>query len=82
MLYALVFRKYTLLIIRGNMFMRQEDRQAINEIRDMIKVLIEENERLANTINELKEEQKKLQEEIKIQNIVLNSLPFRHEILN
>jgi len=40
------------------MFMRQEDRQAINEIRDMIKVLIEENERLANTINELKEEQK------------------------
>jgi len=81
-LYALVFRKYTLLIIRGNMFMRQEDRQAINEIRDMIKVLIEENERLANTINELKEEQKKLQEEIKIQNIVLNSLPFRHEILN
>ncbi|ADU74037.1 MAG TPA: hypothetical protein DEF39_13180 [Hungateiclostridium thermocellum] len=62
--------------------MRQEDRQAINEIRDMIKVLIEENERLANTINELKEEQKKLQEEIKIQNIVLNSLPFRHEILN
>ncbi|ABN52521.1 hypothetical protein Cthe_1289 [Acetivibrio thermocellus ATCC 27405] len=64
------------------MFMRQEDRQAINEIRDMIKVLIEENERLANTINELKEEQKKLQEEIKIQNIVLNSLPFRHEILN
>jgi len=61
--------------------MRQEDRQAINEIRDMIKVLIEENERLANTINELKEEQKKLQEEIKIQNIVLNSLPFRHEIL-
>ena len=62
--------------------MRQEDRQAINEIRDMIKVLIEENERLANTINELKEEQKKLQEEIKIHNIVLNSLPFRHEILN
>jgi len=45
--------------------MRQEDRQAINEIRDMIKVLIEENERLANTIN-----------------VVLNSLPFRHEILN
>jgi len=60
--------------------MRQEDRQAINEIRDMIKVLIEENERLANTINELKEEQKKLQEEIKIQNIVLNSLPFLDKI--
>ncbi|HHV28709.1 MAG TPA: hypothetical protein GXX73_03740 [Clostridium sp.] len=62
--------------------MRQEDRLAINDIREMIKVLIEENERLANTINELKEEQKKLQEEIKIQNIVLNSLPIRNEILN
>ncbi|RXE60068.1 hypothetical protein [Acetivibrio mesophilus] len=62
--------------------MRQEDRLAINDIREMIKVLIEENERLVNTINELKEEQKKLQEEIKIQNIVLNSLPIRNEILN
>ncbi|HOM02389.1 MAG TPA: hypothetical protein PLH43_06140 [Acetivibrio sp.] len=62
--------------------MRQEDRLIINEIREMVKVLIEENERLANTISELKEEQKKLQEEIRIQNIVLNSLPFRHEILN
>ncbi|GAE89148.1 hypothetical protein [Acetivibrio straminisolvens] len=62
--------------------MRQEDRLAINEIREMLKVLIEENEKLTNTINELKEEQKKLQEEIKIHNIVLNSLPIRHEILN
>jgi len=40
------------------MFMRQEDRQAINEIRDMIKVLIEENERLANTITSLRKNRK------------------------
>jgi len=38
--------------------MRQEDRQAINEIRDMIKVLIEENERLANTITSLRKNRK------------------------
>lgn len=62
--------------------MRQEDRLAINELKEMIKVLIGENERLASNISELKEEQKKLQEEIKIQNIVLNSLPIRNEILN
>lgn len=62
--------------------MRQEDKVAFNELKDMIKVLINQNEKLTNTINELKEEQKKLQEEIKIQNIVLNSLPIRTEILN
>lgn len=52
------------------------------EIRDLLKVLIDENEKLTNTVNELKEEQKKLQEEIKIHNVVLNSLPVRNEILN
>jgi hypothetical protein len=57
-------------------------REDISELRDMIRVLINENEKLTNIVNELKEEQKKLQEEIKIQNIVLNSLPARNEILN
>ncbi|NLD48331.1 MAG: hypothetical protein GX660_14245 [Clostridiaceae bacterium] len=52
------------------------------EIRDLLKVLVDENEKLTNTVNELKEEQKKLQEEIRIQNVVLNSLPARNEILN
>ncbi|HPD00188.1 MAG TPA: hypothetical protein PLA01_02430 [Acetivibrio sp.] len=62
--------------------MRQEDRIFINEIKNMIEFLIKENEKLTDTVNELKEEQKKLQEEIKIQNIVLNSLPIRVDILN
>ncbi|NMB34299.1 MAG: hypothetical protein GX992_08785 [Clostridium sp.] len=62
--------------------MRQEDRQNINEIKDMIRILTEENERLVHTINELKDAQMKLQEEIRIQNMVLNSLPIRAEILN
>jgi cell division protein FtsB len=48
----------------------------------MIEFLIKENEKLTDTVNELKEEQKKLQEEIKMQNIVLNSLPIRVDILN
>ena len=62
--------------------MGQEDRISINEIKDMIQFLIKENEKLTYTVNELKEEQKKLQEEIKIHNIVLNSLPIRVDILN
>ncbi len=62
--------------------MRQEDRISINEIKDMIQFLIKENEKITYTVNELKEEQKKLQEEIKIHNIVLNSLPIRVDILN
>ncbi|NLP15357.1 MAG: hypothetical protein GX383_12965 [Clostridium sp.] len=62
--------------------MRQEDRISINEIKNMIEFLIKENEKLTDTVNELKEEQKKLQEEIKMQNIVLNSLPIRVDILN
>ncbi|MFZ5988288.1 MAG: hypothetical protein ACOYWZ_14340 [Bacillota bacterium] len=62
--------------------MREQEKILLHELRDMLKVLIDENEKLTNTINELKEEQKKLQEEIKIQNIVLNSLPIRTEILN
>ncbi|TYQ12947.1 UNVERIFIED_CONTAM: hypothetical protein Cloal_3988 [Acetivibrio alkalicellulosi] len=62
--------------------MKQEEKLILHELKEMIKVLVDENEKLAVTVNELKEEQKKIQEEIKLQNIVLNSLPLRVEILN
>ncbi|MDQ2085019.1 hypothetical protein RBH29_01020 [Herbivorax sp. ANBcel31] len=62
--------------------MKQQEKIMLDELKEMIKVLIEENDKLKVTVGELKEEQKKMQEEIKIQNIVLNSLPARTEILN
>lgn len=62
--------------------MKQQEMIILDELKKMMKILIEENEKLNTTVSELKEEQKKMQEEIKIQNIVLNSLPARTEILN
>ncbi|AUG58111.1 hypothetical protein [Acetivibrio saccincola] len=62
--------------------MKQQEKTTLNELKKMIQILIEENEKLNVAVSELKEEQKKIQEEIKIQNIVLNSLPVRTEILN
>jgi len=62
--------------------MKQQEKTTLNELKKMIQILIEENEKLSVAVSELKEEQKKMQEEIKIQNIVLNSLPARTEILN
>lgn len=66
----------------GGTMMKQQEKTTLNELKKMIQILIEENEKLSVAVSELKEEQKKMQEEIKIQNIVLNSLPARTEILN
>ena len=66
----------------GVTMMKQQEKTTLNELKKMIQILIEENEKLNVAVSELKEEQKKMQEEIKIQNIVLNSLPARTEILN
>lgn len=66
----------------GVITMKQQEIVILNELKKMMKILIKENEKLNIAISELKEEQKKMQEEIKIQNIVLNSLPARTEILN
>jgi predicted nucleic acid-binding Zn-ribbon protein len=66
----------------GVTMMKQQEKTTLNELKKMIQILIEENEKLSVAVSELKEEQKKMQEEIKIQNIVLNSLPARTEILN
>lgn len=69
-------------MLGGYAMMKQQEKTILNELKKMIQILIEENEKLSVAVSELKEEQKKMQEEIKIQNIVLNSLPARTEILN
>ncbi len=62
--------------------MKKGNIEAYDDLRDMLKLLLDDNKKILECLNELKEEQKKLHEEIKIQNIVLNSLPIRNEIIN
>ena len=77
-----LYLSYIYYMCWGVTIMRQQEKTMLDELKKMIQVLIEENEKLNVAVSELKEEQKKMQEEIKIQNIVLNSLPARTEILN
>lgn len=62
--------------------MKKENAESYVEIKEMLKLVLEDNKRIIEHLNELKEEQKRIQEEIRIQNIVLNSLPIRTEIIN
>ena len=55
---------------------------ALAEIRDMIKILTEKQDLLVQEINQLKEDQRKLMEEVRISNFVLNNITMRSEILN
>lgn len=52
------------------------------EIRDALKLLQERQELILTEIRELKQDQKKLQEEVKISNFVLNNISHRNEIIN
>lgn len=62
--------------------MKKENMESYDEIKAMLKILIDDNKKILESLREIKEEQKKLHEEIRIQNIVLNSLPIRTEIIN
>jgi hypothetical protein len=52
------------------------------EIHEMLKLLVDENRQLVEDIRELKDEQKKIHEEIKMSNIVLHNIGIRNEIVN
>lgn len=62
--------------------MKKDNMEPFDEIKAMLKILIDDNKKILGSLSEIKEEQKKLHEEIRIQNIVLNSLPIRTEIIN
>ncbi len=62
--------------------MKKGNIESYSDIEDMLKLVLDNSKKILECLSELKEEQKKLQEEIKIQNIVLNSLPIRTEIIN
>jgi DNA gyrase/topoisomerase IV subunit A len=52
------------------------------EIREMLKVLSDRQEYIMKNIDELKEQNKKLSEEVKINSFVLNNITPRNEIIN
>ncbi|AEV68848.1 hypothetical protein [Acetivibrio clariflavus] len=62
--------------------MKKDNMESFEEIKTMLKIIIDDNKKILESLREIKEEQKKLHEEIRIQNIVLNSLPIRTEIIN
>lgn len=62
--------------------MNEESQKLLAEIRDMLKVIADGQEKLMKSVNELREEHRKLQEEIRISNFVLNNIALRGEILN
>ncbi|HOQ01163.1 MAG TPA: hypothetical protein PK604_10170 [Acetivibrio clariflavus] len=62
--------------------MKKDNIESFEEIKAMLKIIIDDNKKILESLREIKEEQKKLHEEIRIQNIVLNSLPIRTEIIN
>ena len=62
--------------------MSENDNDLIIEIRDLLKVLTDEQRNILEEIRVLKVEQKKIQEDIKLNNYVLNNINFRNEIVN
>jgi hypothetical protein len=62
--------------------MNEFDNNLLLEIRDLLKVLTEEQRNLVEEIRVLKTEQKKIHEDIKLNNFVLNNINFRNEIVN
>ena len=74
--------RYINIVGLGEIEMKKESADSYGEIKEMLKLVLDDNKRIIEYLNELKEEQKRIQEEIRIQNIVLNSLPIRTEIIN
>lgn len=62
--------------------MKQDTHEVLLEIREMLKVLVNEQQQLMKDIKDLKEEQRKLKEEVRLSNFVLNNISFKSEIIN
>lgn len=62
--------------------MKQDVSAVLIEIMDMLKVIADGQQQLEKEVRELREEQKKLKEEVKLSNFVLNNISLRNEIIN
>ena len=55
----------------------QSSNALLVEIRDLLKVMAEEQQKLIKDVRELKDEHKKLKDEIRLSNFVLNNITAR-----
>ena len=62
--------------------MKDDNSALLLEIMDMLKTVAEGQQKLLKEVHELKEEQKKLYEEVRLNNFVLNNITVRGELLN
>ena len=62
--------------------MKGGNTEVLNEIREILKELAEGQNELLSVVIEMREEQKKLLDEIRINNAGIISIPFRSEIIN
>jgi hypothetical protein len=54
----------------------------LTEVREMLKVVSEQQDSIIRNLDELKMQNKKLREEVRVNNFVLNNITPRKEILN
>jgi len=62
--------------------MKEDLNSALVSMQDMLKLLVDNQQQLLKEIRELKQEQRKLEEVIRLNNFVLNNLTVRREIMN
>lgn len=62
--------------------MRVDNQKDIKALIDIVEELLNEQRKLIKLVDDLKNEHEELKDEIRIQNFVLNSIPFRTEALN
>ena len=62
--------------------MNENNIGVLKEIREILKGLSDEQKNLVEEIRVLKVEQKKIHDDIKLNNFVLNNINFRNEIVN
>ena len=56
--------------------------KTLAEIHEMLKIVIDSQKQIIESVNEIRTEQKKIYEEIRLSNFVLNNITMRNEILN
>ena len=59
-----------------------QSKKSEKDLHQLIKDLVRDQQQLILAVEDLRREHEELKDEIKIQNFVLNSIPFRTEVLN
>lgn len=67
---------------KGVITMDEDTKLTLAELKEMMKMLNDTQEKILKNVELLVQEQKKIHEEIRLNNIVLNNISIRSEILN